>query len=423
MKITLVTQTGIFLAGILAALPAIAADAAPITIKTGAEIRAQWAQQPPAELRKLAEAGNGEAAYVYGLQEMEQGRAAVNAAFQHSLAAEPTGPVFKREDVFARWEKVPREDLLKAVASTNREAQYYWSQIGQAEGVARTRQGFTWLQQAAEQGVAPAQFEVGRFYAQKMRYVVVDRDSQAAAKWFQKAADRGHEESNHQLAELYWEGELGRPDLAQTVQLLQRCVDLGCHRAEYQLALLYASGTGEPRHEGEKPTALLEKARAGGVPLAFLELAQRYRIGFGVPKNLVRAARYYVLITQFDNIDWKLRSRVEEIFGLLTPDGKPKPNPDSETAQFAGYLAVQARAIQERDPTAILQMVEWESANADDERTRIFAYFWLSRAQRSGAAAASTARDRLEKIMSATELEQAKTAVAQDLKHEAEQRK
>lgn len=393
-----------------------AAQTIPGQAKTAPEIVARWNRVPADELRRRAEQGNAEAVYVFALREMEQGRVAVAAAFKHASAAEPTGPVFKREEVFARWKDVSREKLMEEVAKQNREAQYYWGKLGQNEGSDRAKAGFIWLQKAAEQGLVPAQFDVGMFYAEKMKYVVVDLDNRAAAKWFQKAADQGHEESIHQLAELYWEGGLGWPDFSQTVPLLQRCVDLGCHRAEYQLAMLYASGIGEPRHDGERPAVLLEKARAAGVSLAYLELAQRYRSGFGVSKNLVRSARYYVLITRFDNTGWKLQQRVEEVFNsLLTPEGEPKPNSDSETYRFAEYLAVQARAVQDRDPKAIVQMVEWEMGNGDDERTRIFAYYWLSLAQHRGSSAAVALRNRVEKTMSGAELEKAKADVASTL--------
>jgi TPR repeat protein len=380
------------------------------------KIRVRWQQTSLDELLRLADQGNAEVAYVFALREMEAGRAAVNAAFEHIRAAEPTGPVYNKEEVLARWKGVARDKLLEEVAKQNREAQYYYGHISSNEGVARTKKGFEWLKQAAVRGVVPAQFDTGMFYARRMGYVVVDLDNREAAKWFQKAADQGHEESTHQLAELYWEGGLGWPDFAQTVTLLQRCVDLGCHRAEYQLAMLYASGVGEPRHDGERPGVLLEKARAAEVPLAYLELAQRYRSGFGVSKNLVRSARYYVLITRFDNAGWKLQQRVEEVFNsLLTPEGKPKPNSDPETYRFAEYLAVQARAVQDRDPKAIVQMVEWEMGNGDDERTRNFAYYWLSLAQHNGLPAAVVMRDRVEKTMTAAELEKAKADIAATL--------
>lgn len=396
------------------AMAAPATNSAPAEIKTAMQLREQWGRLPAAELQKLAESGNAEAAYVYGWLEMEQGRETVNTAFQHAKAAEPNGPVFKREEVFARWENVSRDELMKAVAGQNREAQYYWGKVGQGEGVVRTRQGFDWVRKAAEQGIVPAQHAVGMFYARRMKYVVVEADYREAERWFRLAAERGYEESCHQLAELSWEGVLGRPNLSETVTRLQQCVDLGCHRAEYQLAMLYATGVGEPRHDGERPAALLEKARAGGVPLAVLELAQRYRIGFGVPRHPVRAARYYVLLAQLDHLYREMRSQVEAIFELLTPDGNPKPGADLETSRFAEYLSVQTRAIQQLDPAAILQMVELETASSDDRRTRVFAYFWLSRAHRSGGTSALALRDRLAHTMSEDELKEARHAVEQD---------
>ena len=58
--------------------------------------------------------------------------------------------------------------------------------------------------QAAEQGDADAQYNLGIFYSQDDS---VDKDMTEAVKWFRKAAELGHVEAQFNLALCYAKGE------------------------------------------------------------------------------------------------------------------------------------------------------------------------------------------------------------------------
>jgi len=384
-----------------------ATNGVPPAVRSAAEMRAQWDQTAPAELRKLAEAGNAEAAYVLGLQEMEKGREAVEAAFSYVLQAEPQGPVFKWEEVLPRWKDVPRDELMKAVTSGNREAQDYFGRVGQDAGAERERQGFSWIEKAAAHGLVSAQFDVGMAYGHRHGVVVVDLNLSEAGKWLRRAAEQDHEPATHQLADFQLEGLLGQPDLAEALKLIRRCVDQGCHRAEYQLAMLYANGNGEPRNDGEASILLLRKSSAAGTAWAAMELGRRYQTGFGVSLNPVRAAQYYLLASAQGSEDVGLQSRLMMVSECITDDLQPRPTADRGTARLAEALAAIQRARLRNDAHAMLRLGELELNYGEAQIAKVNAYVWFSRAADQGVAAAQQARDSLRKEMTQAELETA----------------
>ena len=365
-----------------------------------------------AELRKLAEAGNAEAAYVLGLQEMEKGREAVDTAFSYVLKAEPQGPVFKWEEVLPRWKDVPRDELMKAVTSGNHEAQYYYGKVGQDAGAERERQGFAWIEKAAAHGLVSAQFDVGMAYGHRHGVVVVDLNLGEAGKWLRRAAEQDYEPAAHQLADFQLEGLLGQPNLVEALKLLRRCVDQGCHRAEYQLAMLYANGNGEPRNDGEAPLVLLRKSSAAGIAWAGIELGRRYQTGFGVPLNPVRAAQYYLIASAQGSEDVGLQSRLMVIFECLTDDLQPRPTADRSTARLAEALAALQRARLHNDGQAMLRLGKLELIYNDGETSNVNAFVWFSRSAEQGVVAAAQDRDSLREKLTPAELETAKKSLA-----------
>jgi TPR repeat protein len=61
-----------------------------------------------------------------------------------------------------------------------------------------------WCQKAADQGYAPAQYNLGVMYRQSEG---VEQDFKEAVKWFQKAADQGFVKAQHNLGVMYGIGE------------------------------------------------------------------------------------------------------------------------------------------------------------------------------------------------------------------------
>jgi TPR repeat protein len=112
-------------------------------------------------------------------------------------------------------------------------------------------------QQAAAQGKAEAQNNLGFLYAKRSG---VPQDNVQAAKWYEKAAAQG-------LAE-----------------------------AQIRLGVLYVGGKGVPQ-DYVQARKWFEKAAAQGDAGAYLNLGLLYRDGQGVPGDLVRAYMWFSLST------------------------------------------------------------------------------------------------------------------------------
>jgi TPR repeat protein len=76
----------------------------------------------------------------------------------------------------------------------------------------------------------------------------VDRDLEAAARWYRKAAEQGYHRGEHHLGRMYHFG-LGVPeDQALAARWLRRAADRGDAQAQGLLALLYLEGRGVPQN-------------------------------------------------------------------------------------------------------------------------------------------------------------------------------
>lgn len=140
------------------------------------------------------------------------------------------------------------------------------------------KQAMKWMQQAANQGYAPAQFSLGNwFFAQKnsgqsnaqaigwlkkaaaqdhlaalmllgkLYYEGrgVTRDYQQALKWFRQAAQQ-HEDANMQatLGELYYQGQGTARNYSEALKWFKRAAMQGNASAQQRLGVLYEQGLG-----------------------------------------------------------------------------------------------------------------------------------------------------------------------------------
>src|SRR6202044_172331 len=98
-----------------------------------------------------------------------------------------------------------------------------------------------WLELAANQGLAPAQFRLGGFYE---KGIVVRKDLAAARDLYAAAAAKGNGKAMHNLAVLYAEGIDGPADYRTAAQWFFKAADRGITDSQYNLAILYARGIG-----------------------------------------------------------------------------------------------------------------------------------------------------------------------------------
>ena len=82
--------------------------------------------------------------------------------------------------------------------------------------------------QAAEQGVAEAQFNLGWMYANGQG---VRQDYAQAVQWYRRAAEQGHAQAQVLLGVMYENGQGVRQDYAQAAQWYRRAKEQGAAEA------------------------------------------------------------------------------------------------------------------------------------------------------------------------------------------------
>lgn len=156
------------------------------------------------------------------------------------------------------------------------------------------------LRKAAVEGDVSAQFSIGQTYLhgddlasglpQQERLFV-------AARWFRRAAEKGHAESQFRLATLYELGQGVYKDADQAQIWYQRAAKQGHVKAMHNLAVLSIRGNGRPK---DYPVAALWFTHAAdqGLPESQYNLALLYERGLGVERDLEQAYRWVSLAAQ-----------------------------------------------------------------------------------------------------------------------------
>jgi localization factor PodJL len=105
-----------------------------------------------------------------------------------------------------------------------------------------------WLERAARNGFAPAQFRLGSMYEKGLG---IEKDLVEAHRLYVAAADKGHAKAMHNLAVLYAGGFDGKPDYVAAAHWFHRAAAHGIVDSQYNLAILYARGVGVERNLAE----------------------------------------------------------------------------------------------------------------------------------------------------------------------------
>lgn len=136
------------------------------------------------------------------------------------------------------------EKLRQAATNGNPAAAYeIGARLAEGRGgVARDlKTAAKWLELAATQGFAPAQYRLGSFHREGLG---VAKDSKQAFAWFEKAAQQGNILAMHNLAVLHAEGVNGAPDYAAAAQWFRNGAEHGVKDSQFNVAILYVKGLG-----------------------------------------------------------------------------------------------------------------------------------------------------------------------------------
>lgn len=102
-------------------------------------------------------------------------------------------------------------------------------------------QGVVWYLQAAEQGHVQAQFELASMYEHDPD---IEEDMGQAVKWYLKAAEQGHVSAQSTLGYFYETGTGVEKNFEEAVMWCQKAVDKGDNESRELLGFMYAAGEG-----------------------------------------------------------------------------------------------------------------------------------------------------------------------------------
>ncbi len=168
------------------------------------------------------------------------------------------------------------------------------------------------LQQAAQDGVATAQVQLGQIYEDGRQ---VPQDYAAARDWYEKAAAQGEAEAQNKLGKMLRSGFGGPQDLNRAFEMLRKAAASKTPQHLFDLAQMYDNGTGTPQ-DFTAAAALYDQAAAGGHVEAAVALGLLYQNGHGVAQDLAKARLFYEPAAQTGN------SHAQNNLGLLYVRGE-----------------------------------------------------------------------------------------------------
>ncbi|MGI9295516.1 MAG: SPOR domain-containing protein [Pseudomonadales bacterium] len=177
------------------------------------------------------------------------------------------------------------------------------------------------LMSQAARGDARASFLLGAAYASGR---TVARDDKEAVYWFRNAAKKGLAEAQYNLAIMYATGTAGvKYDPATATEWYQKAAEQGLAEAQYNLGTRYGLGRGVARND-KLAADWLRKAADQGMAEAAFNLGVLYEHGQGVPFDSEQAINWYTQAVQAG-----YSPAAERLRKLQSNDGK------SDSAQLA----------------------------------------------------------------------------------------
>lgn len=176
-----------------------------------------------------------------------------------------------------------------------------------------------WYRKAADQGYAPAQFNLGWMF--ESNYLSdSERDYAEAAEWYRKAADQGFAPAQFNLGAMYDTGEGMPQDYGEAIKWYRKSADQGLAPAQFNLGLKYDKGQGVARDFAQAIKWFRKAADQGNLP-AQITLGMRYIGGQGVAQDLVRAYMWMDLAESNTGEDDRVRYAAmrDSVAGKMSP--------------------------------------------------------------------------------------------------------
>lgn len=438
------------LASLLSAALLGSAAEPPMTALNFYELSARWAKRPAAEIEADATRGDAVAQF-YLSQLLLSGRgvprdAARGLALLRQSAAQGSAEAVAelgRRQLFG--EGLPENfdealRLARAAASRSNGAGLHLLGQLQASGIGMAADAAAALklyEQAATTGSPVAMRTIARAHLEGRHGFKADATE--ANRWYLRAAEAGHPAAmnaygyslffgrgipkdavagqnwirraaaNGEVGALQMLASQGQLDAATQLAAWRDAAHAGNADAQFRLARLIATGELEPQDATETPHRLLHAAAEGEHIEAALMLGDRYRWGYGGPRDLVAAARWFLHGASFVSNDrssgakriMASMSRDPAMPGGLNnwfEDGLEKHRRGPEDAALAEVMGHYLRAAEARDAAAMRSLAGFYQRGQHVPKDSVEAAAWLLLARQTSPAVAAEADAALQSL-------------------------
>lgn len=227
---------------------------------------------------------------------------------------------------------------------------------------------FIWFHNAAEKylksakwGNADAQFKLGECYrlnrgvncglGDKFVFMRSSKENrfEEAAKWFTKAAEKGHAGAQCALGLLYMQGLGVMQDKTEAVKWVRKAAEKGYDKAQYDLGECYSRGEGVAENKIEA-LKWYRKAAEQGYADAQYAIAECYYNGVGVVKDNIEAKKWYQKVVE-KNLFSAITIKSEKALYVLEKEATTadKPVEKSTRPEITDSMAIKALTEYQRD--------------------------------------------------------------------------
>ena len=183
------------------------------------------------------------------------------------------------------------KNMLERVQDGDAQDQYvlagmYWNGIGTEVDY---EEAIKWLQLAANQGYAPAQYMLGHV-------MDVDCEEEQALEWYQKAADQGYHQALYAIGVIHFEND--EPEAYEYFMEASR--HFSTPDLYYYIAMCLQIGLGVEENQEQALKYFVAAADAGSADAAE-EASECFKNGIGTEVNMIRAHEYEMLAVYNSN--------------------------------------------------------------------------------------------------------------------------
>ncbi|MBD5355432.1 MAG: SEL1-like repeat protein [Bacteroides sp.] len=186
----------------------------------------------------------------------------------------------------------------QAADNGNAEAQY---QLGnmyfEGKGVSKYQEvALDLYYKSAEQGNINAIKKIGDMYYDG---IGVDKNSPAAAEWYRVAAEKGHADAQYYLGNMYYDGDGIDKNMEEALKWYRKSAEQEHSDAQNMLGIMYEGGLGV-RVDYNKAVEWYKKSAGHRNIRGEINLGLMYYYGLGVEQNYEEAVRLYLNAAEED---------------------------------------------------------------------------------------------------------------------------